>query len=80
MATKNKVREVREARGLTQPQLALMTEIPLDTLRKIEQQQTPSTGVTNAILLANALKTTVEALFFLESSQNFLATPEVPTP
>ena len=61
----NRLREARSARGLTQADLALAVHVSRKTINTVENQVfVPST--TLALALAQALETTVEALFFLE--------------
>ena len=60
----NRLREVRTQHGLTQAELALRAGASRKTINTIENQvYVPST--TLALALAAALKTSVEALFFL---------------
>ena len=72
----NRVKEARESRGLTQPELHVAAEIPLSTLQKIEQRKVSPT-LDNALGIAEALGEPVEQLFTrtlsrtrLESSQS----------
>ena len=58
----NRVKEVRESRGLTQPELHVAAEIPLSTLQKIEQRRVSPT-LDNALGIAEALGEPVEQLF-----------------
>jgi putative transcriptional regulator len=60
----NRLREVRTQHGLTQAELALMAGASRKTINTIENQvYVPSTIL--SLALAEALKTSVEALFFL---------------
>jgi len=60
----NRSREVRTRHGLTQAELALLTGVSRKTINTIENQvYVPSTIL--SLALAEALKTSVEALFFL---------------
>ena len=60
----NRLKEARAARGWTQADLALAVSVSRKTINTIENQVfVPSTVL--ALSLARALKTTVEALFFL---------------
>jgi putative transcriptional regulator len=61
----NRLREARSVRGWTQADLALAVQVSRKTINTVENQVfVPST--TLALALAQALETTVEALFFLE--------------
>lgn len=57
-----RLREARERRNLTQQELALRSEVNLDTLRAIEQGRTPNPGVMTILRLADELGTTIDAL------------------
>jgi putative transcriptional regulator len=60
----NRLKEARAARGWTQADLALAVGVSRKTINTIENQVfVPSTVL--ALGLAQALETTVEALFFL---------------
>jgi len=60
----NRLKDARAARGLTQADLALAVGVSRKTINTIENQVfVPSTVL--ALSLAQALETTVEALFFL---------------
>jgi putative transcriptional regulator len=60
----NRVREAREARGLTQAELAGLVGVSRKTINTVENKIfVPSTVL--ALRLAKALGTTVEALFQL---------------
>jgi putative transcriptional regulator len=60
----NRVREARTALGLTQQQLGQATELTRQSIIAIEKGRfTPS--VHTALLLASALDTTVDALFWI---------------
>ena len=52
----------REARHLTQAELAARAGVQLDTLRAIEQGRTANPGVMIVLRLADVLDTTVEHL------------------
>ena len=61
----NRLRELREAKGLTQAQLADLIEVSRKTVNTVENGVfTPSTVV--ALKLAGALGCSVEQLFFLD--------------
>ena len=61
----NRLKAARAARGWTQADLAAAVGVSRKTVNTIENQVfTPSTVL--ALGLAQALETTVEALFFLE--------------
>jgi putative transcriptional regulator len=61
----NRLKEARTARGLTQAELAEQLGVSRKTINTVENSVfVPST--TLALALAQALETTVEALFFLE--------------
>ncbi len=63
--THNEIRAARMRRGLTQRQLALAAGIGKSTLSMIEAgQRVPR--VDTALLIARALETTVEDLFWLD--------------
>ena len=60
----NRLKEARTARGLTQADLAQAVRVSRKTINTIENRVfVPSTIL--AIALAQALETSVEALFFL---------------
>ena len=61
----NRLKEARTARGLTQAELAEQLGVSRKTINTVENSVfVPSTIL--ALALAQALETTVEALFFLE--------------
>ena len=61
----NRLRELREAKGLTQAQLADLIGVSRKTVNTVENAVfVPSTVV--ALKLAGALGCSVEALFFLQ--------------
>ena len=63
----NRLKAARAARGWTQADLAAAVGVSRKTVNTIENQVfTPSTVL--ALGLAQALETTVEALFFLEDA------------
>ncbi|GGJ65120.1 helix-turn-helix transcriptional regulator [Deinococcus aquiradiocola] len=78
----NRVKEARETRGLTQPELHVAADIPLSTLQKIEQKRHSPT-LDNALGIAEALGEPVERLFVRTSSRTRLkgqkALQEVPS-
>jgi len=58
----NYIKEVREERGLTQPELAKKAKVSKGSMSEIENdKQIP--GVYNALRIAKALQVTVEELF-----------------
>jgi transcriptional regulator with XRE-family HTH domain len=57
-----RLREARERGNLTQHELALRSEVNLDTLRAIEQGRTRNPGVMTILRLADELDTTIDAL------------------
>jgi len=62
----NRLKDVRTAAGLTQAQLADLAGVSRKTINTVENRVfVPSTVL--ALRLSQALETTVEALFFLES-------------
>jgi putative transcriptional regulator len=64
----NRLKAARAARGWTQAELALAVGVSRKTINTIENQVfTPSTVL--ALGLAQALETSVEALFFLTEAQ-----------
>jgi DNA-binding XRE family transcriptional regulator len=73
----NRVKEVRESRGLTQPELHVAAEIPLSTLQKIEQRKVSPT-LDNALGIAGALGEPVESLFTRSSSRTRLGANSAP--
>jgi putative transcriptional regulator len=61
----NRLKDLRVAAGLTQAQLADLAGVSRKTINTVENRVfIPSTVL--ALRLAQALETTVEALFFLE--------------
>lgn len=65
MSLQNRVRDVRQARGLTQQALAQATGVTRQTIIALEKGgYTPSVSL--ALRLARALNTPVEELFWLE--------------
>jgi len=59
---RNRVRELRTARGLSQGQLAEHVEVSRQTINSIEQERyTPSLSL--ALALARFFETTVEEMF-----------------
>lgn len=64
----NKIKEFRSKLNLTQYQLAQLLDIPYTQIQHYERgRRAPS--LETAILLARALNTTVEELFFLDEDQ-----------
>ena len=64
---KNRLKDYRTSRNLTQADLAVMIMVSRKTINTIENEVfVPST--TLALRLARALETTVEDLFYLEIS------------
>jgi DNA-binding XRE family transcriptional regulator len=70
----NRVKEAREKRGLTQPELHRAAEIPLSTLQKIERR-VYSPNVDYALGIAEALGEPVEELFMRPRSRRRLKQP-----
>jgi putative transcriptional regulator len=63
----NRIREAREAKGLTQAELAELVGVSRKTINTVENAVfVPSTVI--ALKLAQALGESVEALFSLESN------------
>ena len=58
----SKIKQLREARGLTQEQLAEMTGIHRVTIAKYELAENPGMTVSSACRLASALGCSVEDL------------------
>ena len=68
MEIKNKLREIRTERGLTQEQLAGMVGVTRQTIISVEKGRfTPSVRL--ALELAQALDASVNELFWLEDSR-----------
>ena len=68
MEIKNKLREIRTERGLTQEQLAGMVGVTRQTIISVEKGRfVPSVRL--ALELAQALDTSVNELFWLEDSR-----------
>lgn len=66
---KNRVRELRIKAGLTQEQLGISTELTRQSVIAIEKGRfTPS--VATALVLASALATTVDDLFWMEKKEH----------
>ena len=59
----SKIKQLREARGLTQEQLAGMTRIHRVTIAKYELTDNPGMTVSSACRMASALGCSVEDLF-----------------
>jgi putative transcriptional regulator len=63
----NRLKEVRTQHGLTQAELAAQVQVSRKTINTVENRVfVPS--VLLALRLAQALETTVEALFYLEEN------------
>ncbi|WP_087064253.1 helix-turn-helix transcriptional regulator [Intestinibacillus massiliensis] len=62
---KNLIRERRKQLGLTQENLEHLSGIPRSTIANLESDQGRLPNVEVAILLARALKVTVEELFIV---------------
>ena len=63
---KNKVRDVRKRKNMTQLELAIASKVGRSTISDIESKtHTPS--LETAFAIAKALDTTVDALFIYES-------------
>jgi putative transcriptional regulator len=65
---KNRLKELRARRGLTQSELAALAGVPRKTVNTVENLIfVPSTAL--ALVLAEALGTRVEDIFYLESER-----------
>ena len=61
------VKEVREAKGITQEELAQQSGISRQTISAIENDTRDSAGVGTLAAIAKALGTTVDKLFFADN-------------
>jgi transcriptional regulator with XRE-family HTH domain len=59
----SRVKEVREARGLRQEELAARAGISFSYVRQLEAADRPTPGLDIARRIADALETTIDALF-----------------
>jgi putative transcriptional regulator len=62
-----KIKEVREASGMTQEMLSAKSGVSRATICALEAGTERTTTTKTLLKLANALNTTVDALFFSES-------------
>lgn len=66
---KNKIKEFRKLKKLTQPQLAELAKLPSYTVVQGYEHGRRTPSLESAIRLAQALDTTVEELFQLDDAQ-----------
>lgn len=66
---KNKIKEFRKLKKLTQPQLAELAKLPSYTVVQGYEHGRRIPSLESAIRLAQALDTTVEELFQLDDAQ-----------
>lgn len=64
-----KLREMREAKRLTQQQLAEKSGVSRQTIIAIENDPKCNTTFNTLVKLANALETTIDQIFFTDSAQ-----------
>ena len=62
-----KIKEVREAKGMTQEELSEKSGVSRGTISALENGSTRSTSTKTLVNLAKALGTTVENIFFADS-------------
>ena len=60
---RNRIRELREAKGWSQEKLARQSDLSLNALRMIENGETGNPGLYNAFRIARALGTDVGEVF-----------------
>ena len=60
----NKLREAREAKGMTQEELEEKSGVSRQTISAIENNRSGDTKAGTLIALARALETTMDAIFF----------------
>lgn len=61
------LKEVREAKGMTQEELEKKSGVSRQTISAIENEKTKDVKSGTLIALANALGTTLDAIFFNEA-------------
>lgn len=64
-----KLREIREDRRMTQEELASKSGVSRQTIISIETEPGYNTTFGTLVKLADALKTTVDKIFFTDSAQ-----------
>lgn len=64
-----KLREAREAKGLTQEELARKSGVTRQTIIAIETSKGYNTTFNTLVKLAAALETTVDQIFFADGAQ-----------
>lgn len=62
-----KVKEAREAKGMTQEELAKKSGVSRQTISAIENNDAKETKIGTLMALAEALETTVDAIFFQDA-------------
>ena len=62
-----RIKEVREAKGMTQESLATQSGVSRGTIVALESGEAKTTTTKTLVKIANALGTTVEDIFFAES-------------
>lgn len=63
----NRMKEVRQAKGMTQSALANKSGVSRGTIAALESGQAKTTTAKTLVKIASALDTTVEALFFADN-------------
>lgn len=62
-----KIKEARKAKNMTQEELAKKSGVSRGTISGLEDGSTRTTTTQTLVKLANALETTVDAIFFADS-------------
>ena len=62
-----KLREAREAKGMTQEELAAKSGISRQTISAIENNDERETKVSTLLAIANAMEMTVDEIFFRDA-------------
>ena len=62
-----RIKEVREAKGMTQENLAVQSGVSRGTIVALESGEAKTTTTKTLVKISNALDTTVEDIFFTES-------------
>ena len=67
MAIANKLREIREAKGMTQEQLSEISDVSRTTIVSLERNTADVVKTDTLTKLADALKTPVNEIFFTQN-------------
>ena len=63
MCVKNRLKEIRWKKGLSQEQLAIKSGVDKSVINHLEQNENATTDTTKAVKLAKALGTSINKLF-----------------